>query len=64
MAGILDSIKSLARGQKVQTGFGPGVISAVSQVDSIVYVTLSEHPDGLYLFKPEQIEKWDALPAD
>jgi hypothetical protein len=33
-------------------------------VDSIVYVTLAEHPEGLYLFRPEQIEKFDALPAE
>jgi hypothetical protein len=55
--------ESLSRGQRVWTGFGPGVISAVSQIDSIVYVTLAEHPDGLYLFRPEQIEIGETNPS-
>ena len=43
-------------GQRVLTGFGPGVISAIGHVDSIIYVTLAKDPAGLYIFRPEQIE--------
>lgn len=43
-------------GERVSTSFGPGVVSAYSPIDSIVYVTLSNGKAGLYLFRPEQVE--------
>ena len=45
----------LELGQKVRTAFGLGVIAAVSQIDSLVYVTFS-NSRGLYVFRPEQLE--------
>lgn len=42
-------------GEHVITSFGPGVVSAFSPIDSIVYVTLTNGKAGLYLFKPEQV---------
>lgn len=56
MSALLASVESFNLGQKVQTSFGPGIISAISRVDSIIYVTLSKKADGLYLFRPEQVE--------
>jgi hypothetical protein len=50
------SIESLSPGQKVYTSFGPGVVSAVSYVDSIVYVSMTNNRSGLYILRPEQIE--------
>ena len=56
MSALLASIETFNLGQKVQTSFGPGIISAISRIDSIIYVTLSKKADGLYLFRPEQVE--------
>ena len=56
MSALLASIETFNLGQKVQTSFGPGIISAISRIDSIIYVTLSKRADGLYLFRPEQVE--------
>jgi hypothetical protein len=42
-------------GQSVRTAFGRGVVSAVSRIDSLVYVTLT-NCSGLYVFRPEQVE--------
>ena len=56
MSALLASIETFNLGQKVQTSFGPGIISAISRVDSIIYVILSKRADGLYLFRPEQVE--------
>lgn len=50
-------IEEFSPGQKVDTAFGPGVISAVSIIDSIVYVTLSNERSGLYVLRPEQISR-------
>ena len=50
------TIESFVTGQRVQTSFGPGVISAINLIDSIIYVTLSNRPEGLYLFHPEQVQ--------
>ena len=50
------SVESFTRGQRVQTSFGPGVVSAISYVDAILYVTLSDAPEPLYLLRPEQVE--------
>jgi hypothetical protein len=49
-------IDSFNVGQRVLTGFGPGVISAIGYIDSIIYVTLDREPAGLYIFRPEQVE--------
>ena len=43
-------------GQRVQTSFGPGMVYAYSEIDSIVYVTLSGPKTGLYLLRPDQVE--------
>jgi hypothetical protein len=59
MCALSLSVEFFSPGQKVQTDFGPGVVSAVSQIDSIVYVTLSDEPTGLYLFRPAQVEPID-----
>jgi hypothetical protein len=56
---LSSSVESFSPGQKVQTDFGPGVVSAISHIDSIIYVTLSGEPTGLYLFRPEQVEPID-----
>lgn len=53
---MLATIESFGPGQNVKTSFGTGVISSISYVDSIIYVTLSKRPSALYLFRPEQIE--------
>jgi len=52
-----EAMGSFSPGQKVRTSFGPGVVSAFSEIDSIVYVTLSERRSGLYLLRPEQVER-------
>jgi hypothetical protein len=56
MLALSSSLEAFNLGQKVQTSFGPGIISAISRVDSIIYVILSRKADGLYLFRPEQVE--------
>ena len=60
MLALSSSIEAFNLGQKVQTSFGPGIISAISRVDSIIYVILSRKADGLYLFRPEQVEALNA----
>ena len=54
------SVESFTRGQHVQTSFGRGVVSAISYVDAIIYVTLSAAPEPLYLLRPEQVEAIEA----
>ena len=49
------AIGSFSPGQSVGTSFGPGIVSAVSYIDSIVYVALLSEPSALYLLRPEQI---------
>ena len=56
MSALYSSVESFNTGQRVETSFGPGIISAISLIDSIIYVTLSNRPAGLYLFRPEQIQ--------
>ena len=53
---MLATLETLGPGQSVKTDFGTGVISSISYVDSIIYVTLSKRPSALYLFRPEQVE--------
>lgn len=60
MSVLLASVETFNLGQKVQTSFGPGIVSAISHIDSIIYVTLSKKADGLYLFRPEQVEALSA----
>jgi hypothetical protein len=50
-----ENLGSLIPGQNVETCMGPGVVSAISLVDSIVYVALPKKPKALYVFKPEQV---------
>jgi hypothetical protein len=56
MPALSSSIDAFNPGQRVQTSFGLGTISAISHVDSILYVMLSEQSAGLYLFRPDQVE--------
>jgi hypothetical protein len=63
MSALLSSVESFTTGQKVLTGFGPGVVSAISRIDSIIYVTLSNEPAGLYIMRPEQVEPFDGEKA-
>lgn len=56
MSSLYANLESFSPGQQVLTGFGPGTISAINRIDSIIYVKLSEEPAGLYLFRPEQVE--------
>jgi hypothetical protein len=58
-----EEINSFSPGQKVRTSFGLGVVSAFSEIDLIVYVALSNRPSGLYLFRPEQVERLEASTA-
>lgn len=59
MSALANRVEAYHPGQRVRTSFGPGVISAISHIDSILYVTLSEHAASLYLFRPEQVEAID-----
>ncbi|MBI3652797.1 MAG: hypothetical protein HY231_17375 [Acidobacteria bacterium] len=52
-----ETICALMPGQNVQTSFGPGTVSAISLVDSLVYVALARQPKALYVFKPEQVKQ-------
>jgi hypothetical protein len=52
-----EEFHSFIPGQNVETCLGPGVVSAISLVDSIVYVALPKKPKALYVFKPEQVAK-------
>jgi hypothetical protein len=61
MLALSSSVEAFNLGQKVQTSFGPGIISAISRIDSIIYVILSRKADGLYLFRPEQVEALNAI---
>lgn len=56
---IPSRIEAFTLGQRVQTSFGPGIVSAISCVDAILYVTLSNEPEPLYLLRPEQVEPMD-----
>jgi phage tail sheath protein FI len=59
MSALANGVEAYRPGQKVQTSFGPGVISAISHIDSILYVTLSKDTASLYIFRPEQVEAVD-----
>ena len=61
MSALLSGVESFIPGQRVLTGFGPGVVSAISYIDSIIYVTLSKEPAGLYIMRPEQVEPYDGV---
>ena len=50
-----ENLRSLIPGQNVDTHLGPGIVSAISLVDSLVYVALPRMPKALYVFKPEQV---------
>jgi hypothetical protein len=59
MSALATGVEAFSLGQKVQTSFGSGIISAISHIDSILYVTLSTHTASLYIFRPEQVEAID-----
>lgn len=59
MTALATGVEAFSLGQKVQTSFGSGIISAISHIDSILYVTLSENTASLYIFRPEQVEAID-----
>ena len=56
MSALANSVEAFSLGQKVQTSFGIGIINAISHIDSILYVTLSNDAASLYIFRPEQVE--------
>jgi len=55
MSSHYSAIEAYSPGQSVRTSFGPGIVSAVSYIDSIVYVTLFSEPSALYVLRPEQV---------
>lgn len=59
LTGIPSKVESFTLGQRVQTSFGPGIVSAISCVDAILYVTLSNEPEPLYVMRPEQVQPMD-----
>ena len=59
MSALATNVGAFSLGQQVQTSFGPGIISAISHIDSILYVTLSKGTASLYIFRPEQVEAID-----
>ena len=59
MAVLVASVELFKLGQSVRTAFGRGVISAISKIDSLVYVSLA-NCRGLYIFRPEQVEPEDS----
>ena len=56
MSALSSTVELFSPGQKVRTGLGLGIVSAISLIDSIIYVTLSRDPEALYIFRPEQVE--------
>lgn len=56
MSALISNIRSFYAGQEVRTDFGEGIVSAISYVDSIIYVSLAKEPSALYIFRPEQVE--------
>ena len=59
MSALVNSVEAFSLGQKVQTSFGVGTINAISYIDAILYVTLSNNAASLYVFRPEQVEALD-----
>jgi hypothetical protein len=59
MSALVNSVEAFSLGQKVQTSFGVGTINAISHIDAILYVTLSDDAASLYIFRPEQVEALD-----
>ncbi len=55
MSALYTDIETFSLGQRVLTRFGPGIVSAINRIDSIIYVALSKAPSALYLLKPEQV---------
>ncbi|HYP28483.1 MAG TPA: hypothetical protein VE262_17350 [Blastocatellia bacterium] len=56
MSAVISNIHAFYTGQTVRTDFGQGIVSAVSYIDSVLYVSLSREPSALYIFRPEQVE--------
>jgi hypothetical protein len=59
MSALVNSVEAFSLGQKVQTSFGVGTINAISHIDAILYITLSDDAASLYIFRPEQVEALD-----
>ena len=59
MSALATGVEAFSLGQKVQTSFGVGIISAISHIDAILYVILSKDATSLYIFRPEQVEAID-----
>jgi hypothetical protein len=59
MSALVNNVEAFSLGQKVQTSFGIGTINAISHIDAILYVTLSDDAASLYIFRPEQVEALD-----
>ena len=59
MSALATGVEAFSIGQKVQTSFGSGIITAISYIDSILYITLSKDAASLYIFRPEQVEAID-----
>ena len=59
MSALANNVEAFSLGQKVQTSFGVGTINAISHIDAILYVTLSDDAASLYIFRPEQVEALD-----
>ena len=59
MSALVTGVEAFSLGQKVQTSFGVGTINAISHIDAILYVTLSNNAASLYVFRPEQVEALD-----
>lgn len=59
MSALATGVEAFSLGQKVQTSFGVGIVSAISHIDAILYVILSKDPASLYIFRPEQVEAID-----
>ncbi|MEW6127103.1 MAG: hypothetical protein AB1757_08695 [Acidobacteriota bacterium] len=57
ISNIQKNIASFVPGENVETSFGPGVVSSVNLIDSLIYVALSRKPKALYIFKPEQLNE-------
>jgi hypothetical protein len=60
MLAVPMSVESFSPGQRVRTSFGPGTVSAIGRIDSVIYVTLSNESTGLYILRPEQVEAIEA----
>lgn len=59
MSALATGVEAFSLGQRVQTSFGDGTVSAISRIDSVLYVTLAKDSTSLYILRPEQVEAAD-----